>query len=578
MDTNQVLARFDQERQALAMMEHPNIARIFDAGATPKGRPYFVMEYIDGIPFTHYCDRLRLNILKRLHLFLAVCRAVQHAHQKGVIHRDIKPSNVIVMEQEGVPVPKVIDFGISKATDQRTVENTLLTQFGQMVGTPEYASPEQADVTIGDVDERTDIYSLGVLFYELLIGTVPFETARLRQAGLVEMFRIIREEDAVSLSRKLAAMGEAAQDIAAHRQTDVASLQRVVDGDLNRIAMKALDKVRERRYLSVAEFAADIERYIEHRPVQASPSNRLYRVRKFLRRHRSAAFGAGAALAVVVSSAATIWFYSSRPSQPVLTNKDTILVGAFVNKTRDPAFDGTLRRGLIFQLQQSPYLSLISDPKIRSTLKMMQQPADSALTSKTAREICERVGAKAIITGSIANDGSRYVINLRTEGCVGGELIDNQQVEANGKKQVLNALSDMAGRLRAHAGESIAAIREHNVPLKERTTASIEALKAYTSGFALSGINDKQTELHFRRALELDPGFAEAWSMLAIIYSNLGETAMARESATKAYQFRYRASGPERFSIEYSYHRNVTGNLEKAWQAATLWRSTYPRD
>jgi serine/threonine protein kinase len=217
-----------------------------------------------------------------------------------MIHRDIKPSNVIVMEQEGVPVPKVIDFGISKATDQRIVENTLLTQFGQMVGTPEYASPEQADVTIGDVDERTDVYSLGVLFYELLIGTVPFETARLRQAGLVEMFRILREEDAVSLSRKLAAMGEAAQDIAAHRQTDAASLQRLVDGDLNRIAMKALDKVRERRYLSVAEFAADIERYIEHRPVQASPSNRLYRVRKFLRRHRSAAFGAGAALAVVV--------------------------------------------------------------------------------------------------------------------------------------------------------------------------------------------------------------------------------------------------------------------------------------
>ena len=191
------------------MMDHPNIARIFDAGATPKGRPYFVMEYIEGVPITQYCDRKRMTIGQRLELFLAVCRAVQHAHQKGVIHRDLKPSNVLVTEQEGAPVPKVIDFGIAKATDQWAVENTLLTQFGQMVGTPEYASPEQADVMTGDVDESSDVYSLGVLLYELLIGTVPFDAARMRQAGLAEMLRIIREEEAPPLSRKLTAMGAA---------------------------------------------------------------------------------------------------------------------------------------------------------------------------------------------------------------------------------------------------------------------------------------------------------------------------------------------------------------------------------
>ena len=233
MDTAQVLARFDNERQALAMMDHPNIARIFDAGATSRGRPYFVMEYIEGAPITQYCDRKRLTTKDRLALFLAICRAVQHAHQKGAIHRDLKPSNVLVTEQDGTPVPKVIDFGIAKATDKWAVENTLLTEFGQIVGTPEYASPEQADTMTGAIDELSDVYSLGVMLYELMIGAVPFETATLRGAGLAEMLRIIREEEAPPLPRKLTSMGARASDIAARRQTDPASLRRLVDGDLN---------------------------------------------------------------------------------------------------------------------------------------------------------------------------------------------------------------------------------------------------------------------------------------------------------------------------------------------------------
>src|SRR5579864_7007046 len=239
MDTSQVLARFANERQTLAMMEHPNIARILDAGATPKGRPYFVMEYVEGVPITQYCDGKRMPIGQRLELFLAVCHAVQHAHQKGVIHRDLKPSNVLVTEQEGTPVPKVIDFGIAKATDQWAVENTLLTEFGQMVGTPEYASPEQAEVMTGDVDETADVYSLGVLLYELLIGTVPFDAARLRQAGLAEMLRIIREEEAPLPSRRLSTRGAAADKVAEHRRTDPASLRKIVDGDLTWIASRA---------------------------------------------------------------------------------------------------------------------------------------------------------------------------------------------------------------------------------------------------------------------------------------------------------------------------------------------------
>jgi tetratricopeptide (TPR) repeat protein len=208
----------------------------------------------------------------------------------------------------------------------------------------------------------------------------------------------------------------------------------------------------------------------------------------------------------------------------------------------------------------------------------MGKPGDAAFNGKTAREVCERLGAKAVLGGEIARAGSRYAMSLRAEACTNGEVLDNQQAEAPAKEQVLNTLSDMARKFRAHAGESLAAIREHNVPLPEATTYSIEALKAYTSGYALSGNQYNQSALHFRRALELDPKFAAAWSELAIIYSNMGETALARECATKAYEVRERATGPERFNIEYSYHRNVTGNLEKAWEAASLWRNTYPRD
>src|SRR5712692_3040450 len=318
-----------------------DIAQVFDAGATTKGCPYFVMEYIEGAPITQYCDRKRMTTKERLALLLAVCRAIQHAHQKGLIHRDLKPSNVLVTEQDGAPIPKVIDFGIATATDKWAVENTLLTQFGQIVGTPEYASPEQADTMTGDIDESSDVYSLGVLLYELLIGAVPFDAATLRSAGLAEMLRIIREEEAPSLSRKLTSMGAAAADIAARRQTVPVSLRRLVDGDLNSITMKALEKARERRYASVSDLAADIQRHMEDRPVLASPPGRLYRARKFLRRHRLAAFGTAAGVAFLVLSGVTAWSFSHRDSasRPKLTEKDTIVLADFDNKTGDPVFD-----------------------------------------------------------------------------------------------------------------------------------------------------------------------------------------------------------------------------------------------
>jgi len=580
MDTDQVLARFNNERQALAMMDYPNIAQIFDAGASTKGRPYFVMEYIEGAPITQYCDRKRMTTGERLALFLGVCRAVQHAHQKGVIHRDLKPSNVLVAEQDGGPVPKVIDFGIAKATDKWAVENTLLTQFGQIVGTPEYASPEQADTVTGDVDESSDVYSLGVLLFELLIGAVPFETAALRNAGLAEMLRIIREDEAPSLPRKLTSMGAAASDVAARRQTDPVSLRRLVDGDLNAITMKALEKARVRRYDSAADLAADIQRHLEHRPVLASPPGRLYRTRKFLRRHRLAALGTAAGLVFFVLTAVTAWSLSHRDftSRPRLTDKDAIVLADFDNKTGDPVFDDTLRQGLSMELEQSPFLGLISDSQVQKTLALMGQPKDAKLTVELAQQVCERTGGGAVLEGSIASLGSQYVLGLRTKSCNTGNILDQEQMVATKREDVLNSLSQIASKFRTRVGESLATVEKHSTPLPEATTTSLEALKAYSTGMKLVVISGNADAMPFyRRAVEIDPKFAMAYAVLGLSYSGMGESVLSAENTTKAWQLRERVSDRERFYIDFTYDREVTGNLEKAYQTLESWYQTYPR-
>ncbi|HXJ92006.1 MAG TPA: serine/threonine-protein kinase [Terriglobia bacterium] len=313
MNTREVIARFESERQALALMDHPAIARVLDAGSTPQGAPFFVMEYVAGVPITAYCDNHQLGTRRRLELFVRVCEGVQHAHQKAIIHRDLKPSNILVTEVDGRPAPKIIDFGVAKALTQKLTANTMFTRVGEMVGTPEYMSPEQANSSGEDIDTRTDVYSLGIIFYELLAGAPPLE---LRQIAFEEFLRRLREDDAPKLSTKIRTQDPATStELARKRQTEPLALAKEMRGELDSIALKALEKDRARRYVSPFEFAADIGRYLNNEAVQAVPPSGMYRARKFARRHRAAFATACAFVLVLVAAAASA---SGRASAPTV--------------------------------------------------------------------------------------------------------------------------------------------------------------------------------------------------------------------------------------------------------------------
>ncbi len=323
MDTRQVIARFEAERQALAIMDHPNIAKVLDGGVTASGRPFFVMDLIDGVPITEYCDRNHLPARQRLELFISVCQAVQHAHQKGIIHRDLKPSNVLVTVHDAAPVVKVIDFGVSKALGQELTDKTLFTGLAQMIGTPLYMSPEQAGQSGLDVDSRSDIYSLGVLLYELLTGTTPFDKERFKKAAYDEIRRIIRDEEPLKPSSRLSEAKDTLASISAQRQIEPAKLTRLMRGDLDWIVMKALEKDRNRRYETANSFVQDLKHYLADEPVQARPPTAAYRFRKFVRRNKGfAIMAAVVGLACLVMVGSLGWIVRDRQSRRAAIHRE----------------------------------------------------------------------------------------------------------------------------------------------------------------------------------------------------------------------------------------------------------------
>ncbi len=391
MDTKQVIARFEAERQALALMDHPNIAKVFDAGSTDRGRPYFVMELVRGVPITEYCDQNRLSTRKRLELFIAVCSAVQHAHQKGIIHRDIKPTNVMVTLHDGTPVPKIIDFGIAKATNQRLTERTLFTEYNQFIGTPAYISPEQAEMSGLDVDTRSDIYSLGVLLYELLTGTTPLDSQQLRKVAHTELQRMIREEEPHKPSVRISTLGKAATAAAEHRRTDLSGLARVLRGDLDWVVMKALEKDRTRRYETADAMRLDLQHYLANEPVSARPPGTIYRLRKFAKRNRTAVtVGATIVIALLVGFllAATGFIQARREAEAsktineffngMLASVDPLKLHLFSGFARDGSAVGETARGLAQNIS------------VVEMMLMARERISSSFTGKPALEAIAR--------------------------------------------------------------------------------------------------------------------------------------------------------------------------------------------
>jgi serine/threonine protein kinase/Flp pilus assembly protein TadD len=385
MDTKQVVARFEAERQALALMEHPNIAKMLDAGATDTGRPYFVMELVKGIRITDYCDQNHLSLRERLDLFVQVCRAVQHAHQKGIIHRDLKPSNILVTLHDGVPVPKIIDFGIAKATLQELTEQTVFTQFGQFIGTPAYMSPEQAEMSGLDVDTRSDIYSLGVLLYELLTGKTPFDPKELMAAGLEEMRRTLREKEPARPSTRLSTLIASELTLAAqHRRVEAPKLVRLIRGDLDWMIMKCLEKDRTRRYETASGFADDIEHYLNNEPVTARPPSRLYRFQRMVRRNKLA-FAASAAVAssIIAALVVSTWMYFREKEARLRSDE----VAAFLESLLQ-GVQPSVARGLDTTLLQE----ILDRAVERVTSELKDQPEVEAQLCNTIGEVYRAIG------------------------------------------------------------------------------------------------------------------------------------------------------------------------------------------